>query len=76
MGAVLRTERLELVLLEPGPARALAAGRTDGHPWAEGYPLGSSLLRAELTVAAAAAGAMLRIDGFYESQVLELRLVP
>jgi RimJ/RimL family protein N-acetyltransferase len=53
MGQVLQTERLDLVLLEPAGARALVDGLNhDGHPWAEGYPLGSSLLRAELTLAA------------------------
>jgi RimJ/RimL family protein N-acetyltransferase len=55
MGSVLHTARLELVLLEPEGARALAQGiNTNGHPWAPGYPLGSTLLRAELTAAAAA----------------------
>ncbi len=55
MGAVLHTARLELELLEPEEARALAAGiNQNGHAWAPGYPLGSTLLRAELTVAAAA----------------------
>jgi RimJ/RimL family protein N-acetyltransferase len=55
MGSVLSTPRLELVLLEPHRARALAAGINDnGHRWAAGYPLGSTLLRAELTLAAAA----------------------
>lgn len=50
----LYTARLDLVLLEPEEARSLAANRNaDGHPWADGYPLGSSLLRAEMTVAAA-----------------------
>jgi RimJ/RimL family protein N-acetyltransferase len=54
MGRVLHTARLDLVLLEPAGARDLAAGlNEDGHPWAAGYPLGSSLLGAELTVAAA-----------------------
>jgi RimJ/RimL family protein N-acetyltransferase len=55
MGQVLETPRLDLVLLEPDGARALADGvNLNGHPWASGYPLGSSLLRAELTIAAAA----------------------
>ena len=55
MGAVLHTARLELELLEPEEARALASGiNQNGHAWAPGYPLGSTLLRAELTVAAAA----------------------
>jgi RimJ/RimL family protein N-acetyltransferase len=55
MGRVLQTARLELVLLEPEEARRLVDGVTqNGHPWADGYPLGSSLLRAELTLAAAA----------------------
>ena len=53
MGHVLQTARLDLVLLEPLGARALVEGLNhDGHPWADGYPLGSSLLRAELTLAA------------------------
>ena len=55
MGQVLHTSRLDLVLLEPDGARELAGGLTEnGHRWAAGYPLGSSLLRAELTLAAAA----------------------
>ena len=55
MGSVLHTARLDLVLLEPVDARALAAGiNRNGHPWAAGYPLGIDLLRAELTLAAAA----------------------
>ena len=66
MGAVLRTERLELVLLDPDDARALAAGRPDGRPWADGYPLGSTLLRAELTAAAAAADRPLGAFGSYQ----------
>jgi RimJ/RimL family protein N-acetyltransferase len=64
--AVLRTERLELVLLDPATARLLAAGRPDGRPWADGYPLGSSLLRAELTVAAAAQERPLGDFGTYQ----------
>jgi len=53
MEGLLHTPRPELALLEPAAARSLAAGvNPDGHPWAAGYPLGSSLLRAELTVAA------------------------
>ncbi len=52
---MLQTARLDLVLLEPTEARALAAGiNRNSHRWAPGYPLGSTLLRAELTLAAAA----------------------
>jgi RimJ/RimL family protein N-acetyltransferase len=55
MGQALHTPRLDLVLLDPDEARALIDGdRRNGHAWADGYPLGSSLLRAEMTVAAAA----------------------
>jgi RimJ/RimL family protein N-acetyltransferase len=55
MGQILNTARLDLVLLEPQEARRLIDGVTqNGHLWADGYPLGSSLLRAELTLAAAA----------------------
>jgi RimJ/RimL family protein N-acetyltransferase len=55
MGQVLHTSRLDLVLLEPEQARELTEGvNRNGHPWASGYPLESSLLRAELTLAAAA----------------------
>jgi RimJ/RimL family protein N-acetyltransferase len=67
MGQVLHTPRLELVLLEPVGARALVAGvNHNGHPWADGYPLGSSLLRAELTLAAAAHKAPLGEFGTYQ----------
>jgi len=67
MGSGLSTPRLELVLLEPVGARALAAGINDnGHPWAAGYPLGSTLLRAELTAAAAAQDAPLGEFGTYQ----------
>lgn len=66
MGAVLHTKRLDLVLLDPATARLLAAGRPDGRPWAEGYPLGSSLLRAELTAAAAAQDRPLGGFGTYQ----------
>ncbi len=52
---MLQTARLDLVLLEPAEARALADGiNRNSHRWAPGYPLGSTLLRAELTLAAAA----------------------
>jgi RimJ/RimL family protein N-acetyltransferase len=55
MGQVLHTTRLDLVLLDPQSARALKDGRGEnGQAWAPGYPLGSSLLRAEMTLAAAA----------------------
>jgi len=67
MGSVLSTPRLELVLLEPADARALAAGiNANGHPWAAGYPLGSTLLRAELTAAAAAQATPLGEFGTYQ----------
>jgi len=67
MSRVLHTTRLELVLLEPDVARALAAGvNVNGHVWSAGYPLGSSLLRAELTVAAAAHGRPLGDFGTYQ----------
>jgi RimJ/RimL family protein N-acetyltransferase len=67
MGRVLHTARLDLVLLEPAVARALATGTNqDGHPWAAGYPLGSSLLGAELTAAAAAQKRPLGAFGTYQ----------
>ncbi len=67
MGSVLHTPRLELALLEPEGARSLAKGINDnGHPWAAGYPLGSTLLRAELTAAAAAQHAPLGEFGSYQ----------
>src|SRR5918998_368961 len=67
MEGALHTARLELVLLEPDAARALtSAVNADGHPWAAGYPLGSSLLRAELTVAAAGRGQPLGRFGTYQ----------
>jgi RimJ/RimL family protein N-acetyltransferase len=67
MGSVLVTPRLELVLLEPEPARALAAGvNHNGHRWASGYPLASTLLLAELTAAAAAQQRPLGEFGSYQ----------
>ena len=66
MGSVLVTPRLELVLLAPEPARALAAGRTNGRRWASGYPLASTLLSAELTAAAAAQDRPLGEFGTYQ----------
>jgi RimJ/RimL family protein N-acetyltransferase len=67
MGSVLVTPRLELVLLEPVSARALAAGvNHNGHPWAAGYPLASTLLSAELTAAAAAQDRPLGEFGTYQ----------
>jgi RimJ/RimL family protein N-acetyltransferase len=67
MGRMLHTARLDLVLLEPEAARGLAAGRNDeGEPWAAGYPLGSSLLGAELTLAAAAQKRPLGAFGSYQ----------
>jgi len=67
MGSVLHTPRLELELLEPDHARALAAGvNPNGHCWASGYPLGSTLLCAELTAAAAARATPLGEFGTYQ----------
>jgi RimJ/RimL family protein N-acetyltransferase len=67
MGQVLQTPRLDLVLLEPDEARALTGGITEnGHPWASGYPLASSLLRAEMTLAAAAHNRPLGRFGTYQ----------
>jgi RimJ/RimL family protein N-acetyltransferase len=67
MARVLHTARLELVLLEPAGARELATGNNEnGHPWAAGYPLGSSLLGAELTLAAAAHKRPLGAFGSYQ----------
>jgi RimJ/RimL family protein N-acetyltransferase len=67
MPRVLQTTRLDLVLLEPDDARDLAAGVThNGHTWAAGYPMASSLLRAELTAAAAAHGRPLGGFGTYQ----------
>jgi RimJ/RimL family protein N-acetyltransferase len=67
MGQALHTARLDLVLLEPAGARALAAGSNhNGHPWASSYPLASSLLRAELTAAAAAHRRPLGAFGTYQ----------
>ena len=67
MGSMLSTPRLELVLLEPHRARSLADGVNDnGRCWAAGYPLGSTLLRAELTAAAAAQHAPLGEFGTYQ----------
>jgi RimJ/RimL family protein N-acetyltransferase len=67
MADVLHTARLELILLEPEQARALAAGTgRNGDPWAAGYPMASTLLRAELTAAAAAARRPLGAFGTYQ----------
>jgi RimJ/RimL family protein N-acetyltransferase len=67
MGQVLHTARLDLVLLEPEGARALTNGVEDnGHPWASGYPLASTLLRAEMTLAAAAHNRPLGPFGTYQ----------
>ena len=67
MSRVLHTTRLELVLLEPDVARGLTAGvNVNGHVWATGYPMASSLLRAELTAAAAAHGRPLGDFGTYQ----------
>jgi RimJ/RimL family protein N-acetyltransferase len=67
MGSMLSTPRLDLVLLSPETARAITSGAThNGRPWAEGYPLASTLLCAELTVAAAAQDAPLGDFGTYQ----------
>ena len=67
MSQVLHTTRLELVLLEPDAARDLAAGvNPNGHLWSPGYPMASTLLRAELTAAAAAHGRPLGDFGTYQ----------
>jgi RimJ/RimL family protein N-acetyltransferase len=67
MEEALHTARLDLVLLDPAEARALAAGDSpDRHPWAEGYPFGSSLLRAELTARADARRRPLGRFGTYQ----------
>jgi RimJ/RimL family protein N-acetyltransferase len=63
----MHTARLDLVLLAPAGARALATGANDnGNTWASGYPLASSLLRAELTLAAAAQKRPLGPYGTYQ----------
>ena len=67
MGRALHTARLDLELLEPEAARALAAGRNpNGQVWPPGYPMASTLLRAELTAAAAAQGHPLGAFGTYQ----------
>ena len=67
MPQTLNTSRLALVLLEPETARDLAAGiNHNGHLWASGYPMGSTLLHAELTAAAAAHGRPLGTFGTYQ----------
>jgi RimJ/RimL family protein N-acetyltransferase len=67
MPQVIDTTRLALVLLEPETARDLAAGMNhDGLRWASGYPMGSTLLHAELTTAAAAHGRPLGMFGTYQ----------
>ena len=67
MGATLETARLELLLMEPDRARAITAGScANGHRWATGYPLGSTLLAAELTLAAAARRTPLGAFGTYQ----------
>jgi RimJ/RimL family protein N-acetyltransferase len=67
MEHVLRTERLELNLLCPAGARRLAAGTPrEDEAWGPGYPLGSTLLRAELTLAAAAKHRPLGAFGTYQ----------
>jgi RimJ/RimL family protein N-acetyltransferase len=69
MGQAIHTARLDLVLLEPIGARSLVSGvKQDGTSWGSGYPLGSSLLRAELTLASAAQ--KLPVGGFGSYQVI------
>jgi RimJ/RimL family protein N-acetyltransferase len=64
---MLHTARLDLMLLEAGDARALAEGADgENRRWAAGYPLGSSLLAAELTLAAAARETPLGAFGSYQ----------
>jgi RimJ/RimL family protein N-acetyltransferase len=63
----MHTARLDLMLLAPAGARALVAGvNHNGTKWAAGYPLASSLLRAELTLAAAAQKRPLGSFGTYQ----------
>ena len=67
MGHVLHTARLDLMLLEAVDARALAEGADCwNRSWAAGYPLASSLLAAELTLAAAARETPLGAFGSYQ----------
>jgi RimJ/RimL family protein N-acetyltransferase len=67
MDGVLYTARLDLMLLDPDGARELSEGRMHNrNPWADGYPLGSTLLRAELTSAAAALRRPLGAFGTYQ----------
>jgi len=67
MGQMLQTARLDLVLLEPDGARELADGKQhNGHPWASGYPLASTLLLAEMTLSAAAQKRPLGPFGSYQ----------
>ena len=67
MGHMLHTERLDLTLIEDVEARELADGISrKGLRWAPGYPLGSTLLRAELTLAAAAQERPLGPFGAYQ----------
>jgi RimJ/RimL family protein N-acetyltransferase len=63
----LRTARLDLVLLRPEDARAMLQGANEnGDLWSDRYPLGSTLLRAELTAAAAAQDRPLGRFGTYQ----------
>jgi RimJ/RimL family protein N-acetyltransferase len=67
MGQMLHTPRLDLVLMEDAEARALSDGcQRNAHPWAIGYPLASSLLRAEMTLAATAQERPLGVFGTYQ----------
>jgi RimJ/RimL family protein N-acetyltransferase len=67
MAEGLHTPRLDLVLLGPEGARAMLDGANQSSDGAaDGYPLGSTLLRAELTAAAAAQERPLGAFGTYQ----------
>jgi RimJ/RimL family protein N-acetyltransferase len=67
MDVAFSTPRLDLVLLRPEDARAMLAGANEnGHSWSDRYPLGSTLLQAELTAAAAAQDRPLGRFGTYQ----------
>ena len=66
MGA-LHTERLDLTLMTPEHARGIATGdNPDRHARVAGYPTTSTLLRAELTIAAATQRCPLGAFGTYQ----------
>jgi RimJ/RimL family protein N-acetyltransferase len=67
MGHALHTARLDLLLLEPEAAHRLVLGDDpNGHAWAEGYPMGATLLEAELTARAHADDQPLGAFGAYQ----------